>query len=640
MHFIPFNNRKLPKFLEVKNKDYISYGEKNDYPYYLIDLYKRSSYNCAIINGKVKYISGAGWTYDKYGVTTVGQRAIAEKILKQPLSETDLNETTRRVTFDFELFNGYAILVKWAKNKRTCNLEHIDFANIRTNADRSEFYFTRGWYITKNGQVRENKKPEDQPDWKVYKAYDPKDRTGNQIFYYSAFHPDQYVYPLPSYVGGVTWIESHIAYGDFQYTNIKKSFAPAKIINVYGTVPPVEMQTEIADNIKKNFTGEEGERIVVGFHASKELGIEAVDSLVNDQSVLYREIADQSLQNIFTAHEITSPMLFGIRTEGQLGGRSEMMDSFEILQSTYVDGRQACIEYGFNTILSDVGIGIKFKLNKNSPISSGDLLDPAKQKILNALNVLSPLVANKVLESMSSEEIRGLIGLKGEFVNTTQSKFNADKPVSLEIFNGFGVSADLYEEIEGRDIPTTDPIELEKFEKDYLSMSFADVKVRSIDRTVLDLLNKDGFMPVENIAKAAKVSPSEVKDAIERLSERGYINPSKETVADEKVRVYEVSKEGKSTLDEAPAKTEAYQVMYRYDLAAGMPKAVSGSRPFCSELMAKNMLFTRDEINTMSDREDRNVWTLRGGWYHNPNTGVNQPQCRHTWRQVIVKRKQ
>ena len=41
----------------------------------------------------------------------------------------------------------------------------------------------------------------------------------------------------------------------------------------------------------------------------------------------YNAINDMSVQQILTAHRITSPMLLGIKTEGQLGGRSELIDA-------------------------------------------------------------------------------------------------------------------------------------------------------------------------------------------------------------------------------------------------------------------------------------------------------------------------
>ena len=270
---------------------------------------------------------------------------------------------------------------------------------------------------------------------------------------------------------------------------------------------------------------------------------------------------------------------------------------------------------------SDIGIGIKLKLKR---VKSVDWM-PDDATIARVIGDTD--LGKYVREKLAFDSITKMTFSKQE------------KPVSLDIFAKFGVDADKYEVIDERDIPSTDPIEIEKFERDYLRLQFADVKVKSVDRSVLDLINKDPFMPVDNIANAIKVAPADVKDAIGRLVERGYLIPSKETIANDKVPTYEVSKEAQSVLNESPAKTEQYQVMYSYDVAAGMPPAVSGSRPFCAELMKMNRLYTRDEINTMSDQEGRNVWTLRGGWYHNPKTDINMPQCRHTWRQKIVKAK-
>ena len=31
------------------------------------------------------------------------------------------------------------------------------------------------------------------------------------------------------------------------------------------------------------------------------------------------------------------------------------------------------------------------------------------------------------------------------------------------------------------------------------------------------------------------------------------------------------------------------------------------------------------------------IFTKRGGWYHNPRLDVNTPYCRHSWNQEIVR---
>ena len=51
-----FDTQKVPTFKEARGKDWILFGDegdyKNRYPEYLLDLYRRSAKNHAIINSK------------------------------------------------------------------------------------------------------------------------------------------------------------------------------------------------------------------------------------------------------------------------------------------------------------------------------------------------------------------------------------------------------------------------------------------------------------------------------------------------------------------------------------------------------------------------------------------------------------
>jgi hypothetical protein len=71
-------------------------------------------------------------------------------------------------------------------------------------------------------------------------------------------------------------------------------------------------------------------------------------------------------------------------------------------------------------------------------------------------------------------------------------------------------------------------------------------------------------------------------------------------------------------------------------------EGIDKSRTFCKDLLALNKTYTREEIdglnNDMSDY-NTNVWKYKGGWYHNPQFDQNFPQCRHFWKQIIVRKK-
>lgn len=56
-------------------------------------------------------------------------------------------------------------------------------------------------------------------------------------------------------------------------------------------------------------------------------------------------------------------------------------------------------------------------------------------------------------------------------------------------------------------------------------------------------------------------------------------------------------------------------------------------------MLELNRIFTREDINAISSRVDRDVWKYKGGWYTNPETGVTTPFCRHEWvQQITIKR--
>lgn len=52
-----------------------------------------------------------------------------------------------------------------------------------------------------------------------------------------------------------------------------------------------------------------------------------------------------------------------------------------------------------------------------------------------------------------------------------------------------------------------------------------------------------------------------------------------------------------------------------------------------------NRTYTRQDIDNISERVDRDVWKYRGGWYTNPETKATTPYCRHEWvQQIAIKR--
>ena len=85
--------------------------------------------------------------------------------------------------------------------------------------------------------------------------------------------------------------------------------------------------------------------------------------------------------------------------------------------------------------------------------------------------------------------------------------------------------------------------------------------------------------------------------------------------------------------------TLEFEVRFKYALRPDNPPLLTESREFCQRLISLNRLYSREEIETISSRVDRNVWNYRGGFWTNADTGVTTPYCRHIWNQQLIVKK-
>ena len=101
----------------------------------------------------------------------------------------------------------------------------------------------------------------------------------------------------------------------------------------------------------------------------------------------------------------------------------------------------------------------------------------------------------------------------------------------------------------------------------------------------------------------------------------------------------ELSSLAERLIASAEGEIPTFEIRYTYQVRSDVPEAKSGSREFCTQLMSLNRAYTREEINTISERVDRDVWVYKGGFYTNPDTQVTTPWCRHLRFQSIVTKK-
>jgi len=421
-----FAEAKQPIFKEKKGEKggYIQFGEDNLYPNYLLGLYNQSAKNNAIIKGKVNYITGNGWATKEID-------PIADQFIKQPNQYESLNDLTRKVSVDIEIFGGAYLEVIWsAVGGQLASINHIDYTKIRSSKDNTQFWYKKDWSDRKEEMT-------------VLAAFSTQIRSGKQILYIKEYRPGLETYALPGYMGSLNYIESDVEVSRHVLGNAQTGFSASKMITLPNGEPSQDEKRVITKQFENRFTGSDGKKFILSFVSDptrkpiiEDLG--SSDITKEDFSRVDAIIQ----QNLFAGHQIVSPMLFGIKTEGQLGGASEIRNAYEIFKSTYVNDKQQFLETIFNMlgrlkgakndmyIMPVEPIGFEFtettlvanmtkdEIREKLGLPKIDVeATSAAQQIIDGINSLSPLVANKVLESMTEEEIRSLVGLQSKNMN-------------------------------------------------------------------------------------------------------------------------------------------------------------------------------------------------------------------------------
>lgn len=591
---LKFENHKVPEFKEVKGKEWVYFGEDNQYPDYLIELFLRSAKHNAIINAKVNYVYGGGLTINEEN-SSYTQRAVAKKFIE------NLEPFIRQTITDFEIFNGYALEVIWNKSgKSITEFAYIPLSKIRTNADESVYYYSNDW--------RPNVKQDaEKTGFKEFKPFDINNGGGSQLFVYKIVSPvnskNKNVYPVPEYIGATASIETDIEIANYHLNNIKTGFSVGTIINFNNGVPEADAQNEIEKQIKRKFQGtDKAGSVAITFNNSSENAPTITSFAPSDLDKQFIEISKRVEQDIFTGHKITSPMLFGVKTEGQLGGRSEMIDAYELFQNTYVNIRQSMLEEIINKFAGLFGIVNKIYFKKVNAVKSS----------------LPETVLQRAYDDLSVEELREVLGLPKK-----KQQFKSESiKLDIDFFKEIGEPESNFEILFEREYDGLP-------DADCLKLHFAS-ELNALERSIVDLLSKDPLLPSSEIAKVIKSDIKTVNSLIESLNARGFLNSTKGG--------FEPTSEATDIVNEDGAKTLNTEVKYKYAWRAGFSDSdKTNSRDFCKDLLNENKLYSFEEINSLNNKQELNVWESRGGWWN--KNGANLPYCRHIWKQVVVKRK-
>ena len=665
---VQFATQVTPVFLEKKNKDYILYGADNNYPSFVLSLYKDHPEHGAIVKAKSKYLYGKGLKINNEGNTV--EVAKAANFLYNANRYNDWNYVYDRTTKSFEIFNGFAWQIIWNAGGTGFEVYPLLFSKVRKGKDKSTFYYCDAW--TKEDGTP-NSYPEKHPSFRSYPAFNTNVRTGTQIYYYAEFDEAAEVhgetYPLPEYAQANINIATDVAISEFQHALATQGFTAQGMLSLFNGQPTEEGKRKLEKLFNDKFTGaRKAGRIIFNFvdpdNAAK--GAEYLNLATSDLDKQFELISKTNQQKIITGHQVTNKQLFGISSEGALSDRTTLDISFRQLQNTYTVPRQNKILAEIKYLGSVVNVNLdSLEVDQLTPIDV-DFLDPNVAKYLTEDEIRSKLGLKPKSESVQSqpvqqsqvnEHLKNLTGRQWQGINRIKRNYQSGKisrqEAEMMLKNGFGLGVEDIGIMLGfsSDI---DPI-LAKFEAlaeddnedEIVNEEFVEFKGNAANsyefithqsfvsasetrNKVLSILQGEPTASEDKIAKQLGIDKQDVAEAMKELQIRGLITKTNIGV--------QVTEEGINKTVK-PVEVEVYTV-YKYVTRPNVPRAQQ-TRPFCERLLSltdSGKVWTRDAVDSISNEFKQDAWIYRGGWYTNPNTGETTPYCRHIWKAVTKTR--
>lgn len=620
LSILDFAAQKVPDFREQRGKKWILFGAqgewKNRYPEYLLDLYRRSAKHHAIINAKKDYVVGKGWAVKEEGLNTA-RLAEIQQFLKHPNAYENMDSILEKVAMDMELYNGFALEIVYNQlTDKIAAVYHADFARYRSNEDGSCFYYSEDW-------------SKHNPEVEKIEAFDWKNPTGKQLLYVTVYHPDCKYYPLPTYMGSVSYIELDVEIANFHLNSIKNGFMGGTLINFYNGEPTAEEQESIERQIKDKFTNtDNANSIVLNFSDSRDRGAEIQQLNGNDFDKRF-EILNKTVQKeVYAGHQVVDPALFGIKEEGLFTSRTQLVDSFELFQNTYVNNRQQIIERVFNQLAALQGFEQRLYIQETEPISVQ----------FSEATVVSVMTQDEIREKIGLAPLEAQTELRSQGVCCSTDK-DAEARI-VEHFKNTGSTDYEFVSSTKRSVDYTGV--LNKAKRDEFSLRYWFADVDPIDTAILQILEEEPSTPFLNIAEALEIDTERLMEGIQRLSEAGAMMILIDTVEDATQRVVEVTDKGKELIKEIPPVEEEFVIRYVYAARTGQEPIISTTRQFCRDMIGisaevdspeSGKTWSLTDIEQIGVAEDRNVWQRGGGWWG------KSFHCRHEWVQVLMKKK-
>ena len=325
LNLINLSAYEMPKAIEDKQKDYVAYGEDNNFYAFLIQQYLQSATNNAAIRSISDLIYGKGLCIEGSEIdskevkelrSVIGHRCLKKIILERKM----LGQAAMQVIYS-----------KAGNNRKVVKIKHFPIHTLRPEKMDAEGVINNYYY---------------HPDWLNIRPSDkltkiPTFGNSTEAIELMIIKPyvSGYSYFSPvGYSGALPYCELENEIADYLLNEAKNSFSGTKVINFNNGVPSAEERNAISRDVKNKLTGSRGQKVIVAFNESADNQATVEDISLTDAPSHYEYLANEAMHKILVGHRVTSPMLLGIKDGGNglASNSDEIMVASQLFNSTVI----------------------------------------------------------------------------------------------------------------------------------------------------------------------------------------------------------------------------------------------------------------------------------------------------------------
>ena len=343
-------------FEEVKpsGKTYVLNGKNNEGYDYVINRYKHSPTNAAILDSYYSYTYGQGLTAN-YMANQAIQMAKVNKLFTK--------DTVRKLVKDYTLFHECSFEVILGKTgNEIAEINHLPKNKVVPNEVDENGVINSYWYSY---------------DWSDLRKYPPTQipvffqgtTEKKTVFVIKEYSINDFYFARPSYYSGLNYAELEEQISVYCVNHIKNGLSAGHIINVNEGVTDDEVKTQFERNIIKKWTGaNNANKFILSFNSNKDNATTIETITIADAHQQYQFLTEEARKQLLTAHKVVSGAILGIQTAtGFSSNADEIETAFTETMLNVITPMQNALSDGFEYVLGQNKITLELYFENLRP---------------------------------------------------------------------------------------------------------------------------------------------------------------------------------------------------------------------------------------------------------------------------------